>query len=141
MIRPLRQTLIVASLVFVVVAPLARAEPQVTIEQLRIGSGFAFEKIPAPAKNDLGAAATWTLAEGARDRNGGTLKALHDGAVPRNEDSPRENYFFAAGSDGGRVVVDLGEAVEIGRVSTYSWHNRNRLGERKGDRYSERRNS
>ena len=63
-----------------------------------------------------------TVVAGRSDRNGGDVDKLHDGRVPRGEDQPSREFFFAAGSEGGRLLVDLGEATEIQRVNTYSWH-------------------
>src|SRR5262249_13386242 len=37
-------------------------------------------------------------------------------------DEPGENFFFAAGTDGGRLLLDLGRPLEIKQVNTYSWH-------------------
>src|SRR5688572_30026568 len=61
---------------------------------------FKLDKVPAPAKNDAAATATITLVEGSRDRSGGELAALNDGFVPRADDEPGSNFFFAAGTEG-----------------------------------------
>jgi hypothetical protein len=95
-------------------------------EVLNAGSGFAFEKIPAPAMNDAGTDADWRVIDGTGDRNGAGLAALHDGRVPTGDDEPRANFFFSAGSDGGRILVDLGKVMSIERISTYSRHNADR---------------
>jgi hypothetical protein len=42
--------------------------------------------------------------------------------MPTEEDQPSESFFFTAGSDGGRILVDLSRAIEIKQVNTYSWH-------------------
>src|SRR5690606_3926301 len=39
-----------------------------------------------------------------------------------NSDEPASNFFFAAGSNGGRLLVDLGEATDVKRIGSYSWH-------------------
>lgn len=98
----------------------------VTKEQLTFGSGFSFEKIPAPATNDLGTTARFSLLSGRADRNGPGLKALNDGKVPSGDDAPRSNFFFAAGSDGGRLLVDLGKTEKLERITSYSRHFNNR---------------
>src|SRR6185503_12119505 len=64
----------------------------------------------------------FTIVDGARDNNGGSLDTLHDGKVPRGEDQPSENFFFAQGTDGGRLQIDLGTNTPIKQVNTYSWH-------------------
>jgi hypothetical protein len=66
--------------------------------------------------------AVFTIVDGAEDNNGGGLEKLHDGRLPTEEDEPSENFFFHSGTDGGRLLVDLGNAIDIKQVNTYSWH-------------------
>jgi len=84
--------------------------------------GFAFKNVPAPSQSDAAQKAAFSLVDGRRDRNGGDVATLHNGRVPTQEDQPGENFFFAAGTDGGWILVDLGKPVEIEQVNTYSWH-------------------
>src|SRR5262249_40211864 len=63
-----------------------------------------------------------TLVVGKQDANSAGLSALTDGALPADEDEPGANFFFSAGSDGGRFVIDLGGTFELAQVNTYSWH-------------------
>jgi hypothetical protein len=42
--------------------------------------------------------------------------------MPIGEDQPSENFYFNAGARGGRLLVDLGGAIDIKQVNTYSWH-------------------
>lgn len=91
------------------------------------GPGFTFDKIPRPSKNDAATAPNATAAnfqvlEGELDANAGGLECLNDGRLPKEEDAPRSNLFFRAGSDGGLVLVDLGKSLPIEEVHTYSWH-------------------
>ena len=86
------------------------------------GPEFKLENVPPPSKNDAAGKATITLVDGSRDGNGGEVAVLNDGVVPRADDEPRANFFFAAGTEGGRLLVDLGAAVEVKQVNTYSWH-------------------
>jgi hypothetical protein len=86
------------------------------------GAGFKFKRVPPPAKNDAAAKAKFSIVDGERDDNGAELDALHDGKLPAEEDEPGENFFFNAGTEGGRLQVDLGSAIEIKQVNTYSWH-------------------
>jgi hypothetical protein len=99
-----------------------RAEIQISSEHLDAELGFCFEQIPLPAVNDAGSRATWTMISGQRDDNGARIAALNDGRVPANEDQPRSNFFFRAGTAGGRILADLGKANSIKRISSYSRH-------------------
>lgn len=83
---------------------------------------FKLKDVPQPSRNDSAAKATFTIVDGRRDRNGGDLDKLHDGKVPTEGDQPSENFFFNAGADGGRLLIDLGDTIEIKQVNTYSWH-------------------
>ncbi|MEN6576038.1 MAG: family 16 glycoside hydrolase [Phycisphaerales bacterium] len=85
-------------------------------------AGFRFPNVPLPSQNDAATRAAFTLVDGRRDRNGGELDTLHDGRVPTEEDQPAANFFFNAGTDGGRILVDLGGVIEVKQVNTYSWH-------------------
>lgn len=80
------------------------------------------DKVPVPSQSDAASKAVFTLVDGTRDRNGGDLVKLNDGKLPAEADQPAENFFFAAGSDGGRVSIDLGKLVEITQINSYSWH-------------------
>ena len=99
-----------------------RAEVKVVTEHSASGPGFRFKAVPAPANNDAATQAQFTLVDGERDRNGGELAVLHDGRVPSEEDQPSENFFFRAGTDGGRIQIDLGRVISVRQVSSYSWH-------------------
>jgi hypothetical protein len=101
------------------------AEPEVTVEINRgdkATAEFEFDKIPAPSQTDAGGAAKLKAIAGRRDGNGGELRALTDGKLPSDADEPGSNYFFAAGTEGGRLLVDLGEATAIQQLNSYSWH-------------------
>jgi hypothetical protein len=83
---------------------------------------FKFKTVPSPVKDDAGAKAKLALVVGRQDSSSATLNALTDGLLPSREDQPGANFFFEAGSDGGRFLIDLGSAIEIAQVNTYSWH-------------------
>ena len=85
-------------------------------------SAFKFKNVPSPAKDDAATNAKLMLLDGDVDPNGGDLSALTDGLVPTTEDQPGANLFFRAGTGGGRFRIDLGKAIEIGQVNSYSWH-------------------
>jgi len=85
-------------------------------------SAFKFKNVPAPSKVDAATNAKLMLLDGDIDPNGGDLKALTDGFAPAMEDQPDANVFFKGGTGGGRFRIDLGKAIEIAQVNTYSWH-------------------
>ena len=85
-------------------------------------STFKFKRVPSPVKDNAAATAKLTLVVGRADGNSAGLKALTDGILPENDDDPSANFFFNAGSDGGRFLLDLGSPIEITQVNTYSWH-------------------
>lgn len=85
-------------------------------------AGFKFKHVPSPSRGDAAAKAQFAIVDGQKDANGGDLDKLHDGAVPTEEDQPSANMFFNAGTDGGRLLIDLGRAIDIKQINTYSWH-------------------
>lgn len=85
-------------------------------------SAFKFKNVPSPAKDDAAAKAKLLLIEGQADGNGADLGAVTDGALPTEEDQPAANFFWNAGTGGGRFQMDLGSVIEIAQVNTYSWH-------------------
>jgi hypothetical protein len=105
-----------------VVAVEARGEVAATVGRNASGASFKFDAVPVPSKSDAASKAKVTLVDGTRDRSGGDVTVLTDGLVPRVDDQPRANFFFAAGSDGGRILLDLGEATDVKQGNTYSWH-------------------
>jgi hypothetical protein len=84
--------------------------------------GFKFKGISPPAKSDAATKAKFTIVSGDRDESGGDLDKLNDGKTPTEEDQPLENFFFNAGTPGGRVLVDLGNITATKQINTYSWH-------------------
>jgi Peptidase of plants and bacteria len=84
--------------------------------------GFKFQGVPAPLRGDAGAKATFSIVEGERDPSGGSLAKLNDGSLPSRSDLPSSNFFFRAGTDGGRIVADFGSAIDLKQINTYSWH-------------------
>jgi hypothetical protein len=83
---------------------------------------FKFKNVPSPSQSDAATKAKFAIIDGRRDTNGGDTDKLHDGKIPDEEDQPSENFFFNAGTNGGRLLVDLGSVVDIKQVNTYSWH-------------------
>ncbi len=107
----------------------ADSEVKVTIDR-NIGpqatKEFKFADVPSPMKDDAGATATLLMLDGEADGNGGDLGALTDGLLPKYEDDPSANFFLTAGTTSGRFRMDLGSAIEIGAVNSYSWHPQSR---------------
>lgn len=103
----------------------AHAEVKVTValnESDDATPGFKFRNVPSPSSNDAGSVAKFVVVDGERDPNGGGIDKLHDGELPEDEDQPAENFFFKAGTSGGRLLIDLGGLINVKEVNTYSWH-------------------
>ncbi len=101
------------------------AEPEVVVDRNEDSAAtaeFKFKRVASPSKTDAANAAKYSLLAGSRDTNGGGLSRLNDGELPNDADAPRENFFFRAGSSGGRVLLDFEKEIEIDRLQTYSWH-------------------
>jgi hypothetical protein len=102
-----------------------QAEIRIVVERRgpeSAGAPFNFKNVPLPSQNDVATKARFTLLDGRRDSNGGDLTKLYDGRLPTEDDQPAENFFFNAGTNGGRLLVDLGNVLNIKQVNTYSWH-------------------
>lgn len=107
----------------VALASPASAEIKVVTEHKAKGDAtpaFDFKNVPHAAKSGL--TAKVSIVDGDSDSNGGGLEKLTDGQLPSEEDQPTENFFFDAGTPGGRVRFDFGDAKPIGQINTYSWH-------------------
>ena len=116
---------VMSAMVLMGMAAVARGEVKVTVDYNSVATAsaaFRFKTVPAPVKNDAGAGAVMTLVAGESDGNGADLAALTDGLVPKEEDEPAANFFFDAGTLGGRFRMDLGSVIGIDQVNTYSWH-------------------
>src|SRR5215471_3760982 len=85
-------------------------------------TAFKFKSVPSPGGTNAARAAKFTIIDGEQDENGGAVDKLHDGKLPTEEDQPTENFFFNAGTGGGRLLMDLGRTINIAQVNTYSWH-------------------
>jgi hypothetical protein len=113
-----------APLVFLTMTAVAQAQT-ITIDRNTGAAAteqFRFKRVPSPLRDDAAANAMVTLVAGALDGNSAELRALVDGAVPAEEDQPGANVFFKPNSWGGRVRIDLGRAIDIAQINTYSWH-------------------
>jgi hypothetical protein len=83
---------------------------------------FKFKSVPSPVADDAATNAKLTLLGGELDAGSPGFSALIDGRLPTDEDDPGANLFFTAGSSGGRFRMDLGKAIDIAQINTYSWH-------------------
>jgi hypothetical protein len=100
-------------------------EIRIVNEQVRsenATAAFSFPNVPPPSTNDAATRATFQVVDGRLDPNSGGVGILHAGRVPDHEDQPAENFFFAPGTDGGRLLVDLGASVAVRQINSYSWH-------------------
>src|SRR6267378_3127876 len=118
------QTLVLA--VALLLAGLAaQAEIKITVDHNpneQATPEFKFKNVPSPTATNAAAKAKFTIVSGEKDSNGGDVEKLNDGKLPTEQDQPEENFFFDAGTEGGRLLVDLGSVIAIKQVNTYSWH-------------------
>jgi len=117
--------ILIVSGLFVASMPVSRGEIKISINHNpndTATSGFKFKDVPSPSKTDAAKSAKFSILEGQRDENGGELEKLNDGKLPTEQDEPAENFFFNAGTPGGRLLVDLGATTGVQQINTYSWH-------------------
>ncbi len=100
----------------------AADDVQVDIEVSQSGEFFTFPRIPSPAVNDSAADGEWRILSGRVDTNSGSLDVLSDGRIPASADQPRDNWFLAAGTDDGLLLLDLRQSITISQIVSYSWH-------------------
>jgi hypothetical protein len=111
--------------IFLLATVASRAEIKVTVDHHDnddASASFTFQTVHPPAANNAATAASFTIVDGDVDANSGGVDKLNDGRLPGEADDPAENFFFDAGSPGGRIQVDLKSIIEIREVNTYSWH-------------------
>ena len=80
---------------------------------------FHFKTVAAPRRT-AAIDAKFSVVEGDRDPNSGSVDVLHNGDLPASDDQPGANFFFDG--DGGRVLADFGKVIPVKEVDTYSWH-------------------
>ncbi|MES2476778.1 MAG: basic secretory protein-like protein [Verrucomicrobiota bacterium] len=117
-----RLALLAATTLAAFAPPACFALAKVEIDRIGDNGHFKSGDIPSPSINDAATNATFILTSGERSRNGADLKALQDGKIPTSSDAPQSNFFFQDGSSGGRIAVDLGKAITVKSIQTYSWH-------------------
>jgi len=93
-------------------------------------SAFTFPSIPPPNPTDVADLAqarchvTLLGNEGEEigpHRKSGQATRLIDGTGQSYEDAPGESLYFTDASEG-YILLDLGEALPLSRIHTYSWH-------------------
>src|SRR4030095_1340425 len=87
---------------------------------------FKFKNVPSPVKDDAAAKAKLVLVDGEIDGNGADLVAVTDGLLPTDRDEPAANFFFNAGTSGGRFRLDFGRVIDVAQVNSSSWHSNTR---------------
>ena len=105
------------------------SSPHVLIERELPGSVNAqtpFKQVAAPTVQNAAYRTSVTLVDGRRDPNSGTVQRLVDGFMPAGPNSPGQSFFFDKGTLEGRLQIDLGRAIAIGQINTFSWHTDNR---------------
>jgi hypothetical protein len=103
----------------------ARAEVKVTVGHNgndAATAAFKFKNIPALPVTNAATTAKFSIVDGAVDEASGGLSKLNDGKLADEEDQPDSNFFFNAGTPGGRLQADLGSVISIKQINTYSWH-------------------
>jgi hypothetical protein len=101
------------------------AQVKITIDHntdRSINPEFKFKSVPSPSYTDAATNARVFIVDGEADSNSAGVNALVDGLLPASDDQPRRNFFIAPGSGGARILIDLGRAIEVAQINSYSWH-------------------
>ncbi|HSY19008.1 MAG TPA: basic secretory protein-like protein [Candidatus Acidoferrales bacterium] len=120
-----KHTFIVSAGIFLLAGLLAHAEVTVTVGHNQnddATAAFRFKNVPSPSAANAAVRAKFTIVDGESDPAGGGPAKLNDGKLPDEQDQPDENFFFNAGTSGGRLEADLGGVIDIKQINTYSWH-------------------
>ena len=104
------------------------AATEVTSEQ--IGSSrddwnkpaWEFKSIHRPSLSDAAAGAKITVASGQPQASCLPAAALNNGVMPQQTRLRRDFFTFENGSDGGVLVIDLGKAVPVVEINSFSAH-------------------
>ena len=96
--------------------------------------GFSFPTIVPPSNQDYADAsqgfAKASVARGLlRTRPNWTVnpKTILDGSGQTEQDSPRESVFFENDVKNGSLLIDLGRAISISKINSYSWHQHKKI--------------
>src|SRR6516165_1305979 len=113
------------ALTFLLIGLTARADVKVSVDHNdndHAKPEFKFKNVPSPSADDAATKAKFTIVDGERDSNAGDVEKLNDGKLPSDQDEPAENFFFDAGTEGGRRLPGLRSVIAISQGNTYSWH-------------------
>jgi hypothetical protein len=103
------------------------------ITRIEAGDGtpaFRFPTIAPPSRDDCAdqamGMATIRVARGKlktspNSSGSGPAPVLLDGSGQSKQDDPLQSAFFQTGQNGS-FLVDLGQAIDIARINSYSWH-------------------
>jgi hypothetical protein len=95
------------------------------IEGGRDTQDFVFPTIKPPSDRDYADAsqhhASIRVVQGKLAPDSGPIELLLDGRGQSNSDAPGESVFFT-NNQKGRILLDLGRAVTVREINTYSWH-------------------
>ena len=119
----------IAALALTCAASMAAVDVKVEhVPREQASAGTPFTVVPPPSSNDAATNATFTVVDGTPCAltGAGTPDKLHDGKMPVKEDQPAENFFFEFATIEGRLKIDLGKAIPVAQINTYSWHKSDR---------------
>jgi len=101
------------------------AQIMVRIEKGDATKQFKFPSIEPPSSKDFADAsngrATVSVPRGVLAADSGVPGVLLDGAGQSALDAPKESTFFKNETTG-MLMLDLGSAIQVSRVNSYSWH-------------------
>ena len=100
----------------------AFAAVTVKTEQLNpADAAWKFKTIPGPSKSDIASGATVTLYGNQWEPVAADGSVLVNGRVPSDSLDLTEAAILS-GTEGGRIVIDLGRVQPVAAVASYSWH-------------------
>lgn len=106
----------------------------IQIEQGSATIDFEFPSIPPPSESDFASTQPVSVELDSRGRleaksvlapASAGPEVLFNGRAQRNQDDPGESFFFRNDTTG-YLLFDLGKAVSISGIHTYSWHRNER---------------
>ena len=78
--------------------------------------------LPPPSAADAATGATFTVLSGRQDDNSSGVEVLNDGVAHPVREPASNFFFFDKGTQGGRLLCDLGAPVRVRQITSYSWH-------------------
>jgi hypothetical protein len=102
----------------------ANASPRVAVERQKADDPRPWHEIVD--KENVARSAAFSLVDGDMQDGSGGLNCLHDGVLPATADAPAQSLYFSMGTLEGRFKIDLGSAIPIAEINTYSRHKSSR---------------